>query len=73
MSDKIVELDKHLSMTPDQVLARAKRDGFKDVMVIGYDKDEVLTVIVSDMATADAYWMISRVTADILLNSPENG
>lgn len=71
MSDKIVELDKHISMNPDQVFARAQRDGFKDVMVIGYDKDEILTVVVSDMSAADAYWMLQRVAADILMHSVE--
>ncbi len=71
MSEKIVELDKHLSMTPKQVFARAQRDGFKDVMVIGYDKNEILTVVVSDMDTGDAYWMIQQVALDLLLKSSD--
>lgn len=71
MSDKIVELDKHLTMTPEQVFARAQRDGFKDVIVIGYDKNEILTVVVSDMTTADAYWMLSNVRLELLMNGSD--
>jgi hypothetical protein len=71
MSDKIVELDKHLTMTPEQVFARAQRDGFKDVMVIGYDKNEILTVVVSDMTTAEAYWMLQRVSLDLLMSGED--
>ena len=62
MSDNVLTLPAHTNMTVEQCLALSGResaeDGWQDVMVLAYDKDDKLVVRSSHMSRKDALWML---------------
>jgi len=63
--NKIVELDKHLSMTPEQALVRAGREDYLDIVIIGHTGDQ-LVVITSEIDASEIYFTLSRILDDLL-------
>jgi len=61
---EVVELDQHVTMSVDQTLARAKREGLDKVIVIGH-KGEGLFLLTSDITTMEAYWALNKATQAI--------
>jgi len=65
MSDNVVELCAHETMTVDQCLATVKRDGFSDILFIGYVGND-LAWGSSEMDNARALWLIEMLKKRIL-------
>lgn len=45
------------TMTPEQALNTAQKDGFRDVLIVGYDEDGSLMIRSSRMSRMDALWL----------------
>lgn len=65
MTDNVIELDQHCSMTSEQALGKALRHSFTDVVVIG-DNTESLRVILSEMSSERLHWMLSKAAQAVL-------
>lgn len=63
---ELVELDNTIKMSPEQVIARAGRDKFKMVAVIGVSEDGTFITLVSDSTDAELYWLLSVIRQDVL-------
>jgi len=61
----VIELDQHVTMTPDQTLARAQREGLDNVIIVGSKKGKGLFLVTSDLSTMEAYWALSKATQAI--------
>jgi len=54
-------------MTADVLLKSARKMGFKDVVVIGIDTNDIFTYGYSEMDRSKAYTMMQRASKDLLL------
>jgi len=62
----LIELSPHSFMTPNETLQKTLREGFTDVLVLGYDEDGELIIRSSAMKRHDALWMIEKAKLYIL-------
>jgi hypothetical protein len=67
MSD-VLELNIKTSLTVNEVIAKASRRGFSDIVIIGRD-EEGIVVIPSDMYADYCHWLLSKASHCVLENS----
>ena len=65
MSDNVIELNRHVTMTPNQTIEKASRYEFTKVLVIGRTEDGI-KIISSDVSDAEAHWMLSKSALKVL-------
>ena len=63
---EVIELDNTNNMTPTEALARAGREKFKEVAIIGVDEDEVPVYIFSSTTNMGAFWNLSKAAQLVL-------
>lgn len=56
--DKLTELDVHNRMTVDEALQLCRRAELKEVIIIGFDKDDEFFTQSSKMTRQDALWAL---------------
>ncbi len=52
--------------TAEEVLDIAKKSGFRDSIIIGWDKNDDMVVIGSDMTEADMLYLLALAQREIL-------
>ena len=60
-NDNIIALPATTTLTPDQALKSALGSTLSDVLIVGYDANEVLFVRSSRMSRADALFLLEKV------------
>ena len=61
----VIELDAHENMTPKEALAKASREQWDDLIVVGYQHGE-LYVRSSKMTRRDALWIAQHLILHVL-------
>lgn len=57
MTGKLIEMNAHTNMSPNEVLQKVQREGLTEVVVMGYDKDGDLVIRSSKgMSRKDVLW-----------------
>lgn len=52
--------------TADEVLDIAKKAGFRDLLIVGWNKEDDLVIIGSDMNEADMVYLIALAQREVL-------
>lgn len=68
MADNVIELNQHVTMTPEQTIEKASRYEFTNVLVIGRTEEKI-TLISSDTPDIAAYWMLMKCAQTVLDDS----
>ena len=63
----VVDLGPHERMTPEQALAQAARENWRDVIICGFHKDDETIVVRSSNVTREfALWIMEHAKLHIL-------
>jgi len=57
---------KEPATTVEQALDMASKANYKEILILGYDKDDDLYVVSSQMDTKDALWILRNAENEIL-------
>lgn len=64
--EDVVQLHGHNSMSVEEVLSQVSREGFKEILIIGYDKNDTYQIRGSGMDNKDALWLFEWAKSKIL-------
>jgi len=56
--DKVVQLQAHTNMTPEEALAFCSRERWSEILIIGADENGEFTQRSSGMSKRDALWLL---------------
>lgn len=57
---KVLDLPASAHFQPEQALNQSLKDGFSDVLIVGYDLDGALMIRSSKMSRAEALWLVEQ-------------
>ena len=66
MSNILKFRDKNPAVTVEEALDLASKVGYKEILILGYNKDDDLSVVCSEMDSKDALWILRNAEMEIL-------
>jgi len=53
-------------VTVEEALDIASKSGYREILILGYDKDDDLRVVCTEMNSKDALWILRNAEMEIL-------